>query len=557
MKNFDKKLFFIFLFLICFIVLCICILSFVPPISRDALVHHLTVPKLYIEAGKIIELPCMSYSYFPMNLDMLYLIPLYFGNDIIPKFIHFSFALFTSFLIYNYLKKRLDKNYAIFGAFLFLSIPIIIKLSITVYVDLGLLFFSAASLILLFEWVSSKFKLKYLVFSGVFCGLAMGTKYNGLVTFFIITMFVPFFYSRFSGVKKFISLKSSLFGVFFIFVALIVFSPWMGRNYIWKGNPVYPLYNKYFNIKNDNPCKVHEGITYKESLSINLFKKRELFYNETPLDMALLPIRIFFQGKDNDFQFFDGKLSALLFFLPIIAFIPYGKKEEYDYEKKAMLVFSVLFFCFAFFSTSLRIRYFSPFIPFFVILSVFGIQKFNLIVHGKFNIYKNILFALFYGSIAFYMIIHNGGYIKEQFKYVKPFKYLTKEVSKGEYISMFRNEYKAFEFINKNLPDDSNILFFYAGKRGYYCHRNYVPDEGRSIFFLYYLVKNYENIEDITKEINKRGITHFLFNNKFVKERVNEDLTQKEINKFLNFMTLKSIKLFDNHGFSVFEIKRE
>lgn len=176
MKNFDKKLFFIFLFLICFIVLCICILSFVPPISRDALVHHLTVPKLYIEAGKIIELPCMSYSYFPMNLDMLYLIPLYFGNDIIPKFIHFSFALFTSFLIYNYLKKRLDKNYAIFGAFLFLSIPIIIKLSITVYVDLGLLFFSAASLILLFEWVSSKFKLKYLVFSGVFCGHCNGNK---------------------------------------------------------------------------------------------------------------------------------------------------------------------------------------------------------------------------------------------------------------------------------------------------------------------------------------------------------------------------------------------
>ncbi|MDY0362865.1 MAG: glycosyltransferase family 39 protein [Desulforegulaceae bacterium] len=555
-NNLKDNLYRVFLCLFLLLILIIVfILSSVPPISRDALVHHLAVPKLYIEARKIIELPCMSYSYFPMNLDMLYLIPLYFGNDIIPKFIHFSFALFTSFLIYNYLKKRLDKNYSIFGAFLFLSVPIIIKLSITVYVDLGLLFFSASSLILLFEWVNSKFKLKYLVFSGVFCGLAMGTKYNGLITFFIISMFVPFFYSRFSGVKKYISLKSCSFGIFFVFIALAVFSPWMARNYIWKGNPVYPLYNKYFNIKNENLCKVHEGIVYEESLGINLFKKRELFYNETPLDMALLPVRIFFQGKDNDFQFFDGKLSALLFFLPIIAFIPYGKKDEFEYEKKAMLIFSALFFFFAFFSSVVRIRYFAPVISFLVILSVFGIKKFNLIVSEKFKKYKKFLFPLFYGSIALYLIIYNGGYIKHQFEYVKPFKYINGELSRTQYISMFRKEYPAFEFINENLPETSNILFFYLGKRGYYCDRNYVPDEGRSIFFLYYLVRTFENADDISKELEKRGVTHFLFNNKFVKERIAEDLKNKETEILLNFINLNTKKMYDDFGFSLYEIK--
>lgn len=554
MNFFDKNFFYTFFFLICFITICICILCVVPPISRDALVHHLAVPKLYIEAGRIIELPCMKFSYYPMNLDMLYLIPLYFGNDIIPKFIHFSFALLTSFLIYNYLKKRLDKNYAIFGAFLFLSVPIIIKLSITVYVDLGLLFFSAASLILLFEWVSSKFKLKYLVFSGVFCGLAMGTKYNGLITFFIISMFVPFFYSRFSGVKQYISLKSCWFGIFFVFIALTVFSPWMARNYIWKGNPVYPLYNKYFNIKNENPCKVHDGIIYDESLGINLFKKRELFYNETALDMALLPVRVFFQGKDNDFQFFDGKLSALLFFLPIIGFIPYGKKEKFEYEKKAMLIFSVLFFFFAFFSSVVRIRYIVPIIPFLVILSVFGIKKFNLIVSEKFNKYKKILFPLFYGSIALYITIYNGGYIKDQFEYVKPFEYISDDLSRAQYISMFRNEYPAFEFINKNLPENSNILFFYVGGRGYYCERAYIPDEGMSLFFLYYLIRNFDNHQKILNQLKKRGITHFLFNNKFVRERVIEDLNENEIVIFLKFINLNTKKLYDNFGYSLYQL---
>ncbi|MCK4830907.1 hypothetical protein KA005_85140, partial [bacterium] len=72
------------------LILSICILSCVPPVSKDALTHHLAVPKLYLSHGDIYEIPFMVFSYYPMNLDFLYLIPLYFGNDIVPKFIHFS-----------------------------------------------------------------------------------------------------------------------------------------------------------------------------------------------------------------------------------------------------------------------------------------------------------------------------------------------------------------------------------------------------------------------------------------------------------------------------------
>jgi len=42
----------------------------------------------------------------------LYVIPLYFGNDIIPKFIHFIFALLAAWLIFDYLKRRTNIIYA-------------------------------------------------------------------------------------------------------------------------------------------------------------------------------------------------------------------------------------------------------------------------------------------------------------------------------------------------------------------------------------------------------------------------------------------------------------
>src|SRR3990170_484136 len=74
-----------------------------PPTSRDELIHHLAIPKLYLEKGKIFEIPFMSFSYFPMNIDLLYLIPLSLGNDIIPKIIHLIFALLTAMIIYSYL----------------------------------------------------------------------------------------------------------------------------------------------------------------------------------------------------------------------------------------------------------------------------------------------------------------------------------------------------------------------------------------------------------------------------------------------------------------------
>ena len=132
-----------------FMLICsIIVLASVPPVSKDALTQHLAVPKLYLKHGDIYEIPFMPSSYNPMNLDLLYLIPLYFGNNIIPKFIHFIFALLTAWLIFDYLKRRTDIIYALTGVLFFLSIPIIVKLSITVYVDLGLIFFSTASLLL-------------------------------------------------------------------------------------------------------------------------------------------------------------------------------------------------------------------------------------------------------------------------------------------------------------------------------------------------------------------------------------------------------------------------
>ena len=64
------------------------ILNLTPPISRDALIHHLAIPKLWLKHGEIYEMPWAEYSYYPMYINLIYLVGLYFKNEIAPKFIH-------------------------------------------------------------------------------------------------------------------------------------------------------------------------------------------------------------------------------------------------------------------------------------------------------------------------------------------------------------------------------------------------------------------------------------------------------------------------------------
>jgi len=504
--------------LIVVLFISIIILSCTPPISKDALVHHLAVPKLYLKHGGIYEIPFMPFSYYPMNLDLLYLILLYFENDIFPKFIHFSFALLTGWLIFNYLKRRTNFVYALIGAIFFLSIPIIVKLSITVYVDLGLIFFSTASILLLLRWIESGFRIKFLMISAICCGLAMGTKYNGIITLFLLTVFVPFLYSRYSQGIKPGFFKAAGYGILFLFVALLLFSPWMIRNYLWTNNPVFPLNDHWFNPQNA-----------MNSQTVGLFTYRSLVYHETWWQMALLPVRIFFQGQDGNPQYFDGKLNPFLLFLPFFAFYRIRRDPKViRNEKKIMLIFGVLFFAFAFFTTGLRIRYISPIIPPLVILSVLGLRK-MVEAARKFSSQsvRKMGLAIILLMLSFTLSL-NAHYILGQYEYVDPSSYLSGTLTRDGYIEKYRLEYPNMRYINENLPPDARILFIYIGNRGYYCDREYVFDMNRNRSTLRQLVKMSDKPEKIVSGLKEMGITHLLINYDIFDKWVKENFTIKE-----------------------------
>ncbi|MDJ0986008.1 MAG: phospholipid carrier-dependent glycosyltransferase [Desulfobacterales bacterium] len=559
------------------LIVSVLLMAAVPPVSRDALTHHLAVPKLYLKSGGMTEIPTVVFSYYPMNLDLLYLIPLYFENDIIPKYIHFAFALLTAWLIFIFLKERTTRvSYGLLGALMFLSLPVIIKLSITVYVDLGLVFFTTAALFYIMKWAANGFQIRYLGIAGLFCGLALGTKYNGLISFFLLTCFIPILYIRTqlnngapkedlaaNGLRQkntaiFISLRSIQAAAIFIMVSLLVFSPWMIRNLRWTGNPIYPLYQKVFHAiqladHEPDPAaapSVNTNVIAGDG-DLGHFALRKRALNETFLEMVTTPVRIFFQGQDDNPKFFDGRLNPYLFLFPFLAFVGFkGLAYRQKRENFVLIGFSVLFLLYTFLQIDMRIRYIAPIIPPLVILSVIGLYQTICTIQKKCPVGRYRMGVVLLAVAVVGLLSLNGQYLIKQFGYVKAIPYLTGQIGRDDYITRYREEYPAIQFINQQLPPTTKLLALYLGNRIYYSDREMVCDDN----FFKRAIATATSANALADTLQSHDFSHLLIRADLFKMFTFNYLTADQRQMFNTFLATRTRKLFSADVYHVLEI---
>ena len=325
------------------------ILNLTPPISRDALIHHLAVPKLWLKHGGFYEIPWAEYSYYPMNINLTYLVCLYFKNDVVPKFIHLGFGLGTGWLIYLYLKEKFDRNWALLGMIIFITTPIVVWLSTSAYIDLGMTFFTTGSVLAFIKWRDSDYsRFKWILISSICMGIAIGSKYNALIAWFIVNLMLMLSYVRDTNRQA----DALQYGILFFVITALVASPWYLKNYLQTGNPFYPLFNSIFKLLHHQPVQeVLYGQAIKKAGKTSFFTLRKVMYGESFWETLLIPIRMFFQGKDNSYQYFQGSLNPIL-----ILFLPFvWLNKRYAKDKFLFVSFSIIFIIMAFFLTAKQV----------------------------------------------------------------------------------------------------------------------------------------------------------------------------------------------------------
>lgn len=533
----------IFVIISCLIVLILMVLimAAVPPVSRDALTHHLAVPKLWIEKGGLIEIPDLNVSYYPMNLNLLYVIPMLFGNDIIPKYIHFLFALATAWLLYIYIKQRTSQLYALTGALLFLSTPVIVKLSISVYVDLGLIFFSWASLHFLLSWARSINSLKYLMLSAIFCGLGLGTKYNGIIVLFLLTLFVPIIYIRSAGRRYYKKRWAVGFPTIFLLVSMTICSPWMIKNYYLTKNPIYPLYK--------DKIGSHSNGSTITNMAMKPWLQRKLIYRESALETILIPIRVFFQGQDDDPRFFDGKLNPFLFLCPLLLLVMPGESDpRLKLEQLILSVYSLLFLLYASFMVDMRIRYISPIVPSLVVLSVLGIKNCVRWIAGYGIKGTPDLFRWIVAGIVMFMLSLNAAYVGAVFGSVDPMPFIMGKTSRDAYLTNKLPEYPAIQYVNRINHTDVKVMALFLGKRLYYFDK---PVDFDTQLFAG-IVSGTTDGKSLSSQLQSNGFTYSIIGINHFEAWINRVFTNEQI-KYINQWLREDCQLlFYENGYAVF-----
>jgi hypothetical protein len=152
--------------------------TLIPPHEWDEVAYHMALPHLYVEAGRITYVPFIVHSNWPMNTEMLFTWSLLLGSELLAHFITWGMCLLTAWGLYLVGRRFLTARTGILAAALYLTIPLVIRLSGTGLIDMSLAFFGTAVL-LAYGYFRQQRTLPWLGLAGLFAGLTAGSKLMG------------------------------------------------------------------------------------------------------------------------------------------------------------------------------------------------------------------------------------------------------------------------------------------------------------------------------------------------------------------------------------------
>jgi len=279
----------------------------VPEREVDSLWYHLAVPLYYSTHGGAVQLvPFNMPSHYPMNVHLHFTLSLLVGNDTTVKV--FILCHFIPFLIllWSVVKRYGSASWGIFAIVVYLCclhfrLPVMANVQRPLYLHLFL------STVLLWDALEKENN-KHFLLAALFCGMAMGTKFNGLLFGYVAQWILIFGWIVFKwrdqllvGLQKWV--VHSL-------IAWAMMSPWLIKSYVLTRNPFYPMLGNLFST---NPDFVPAMLSNDRNHGLNILKSDSIqeFLLQVSTNIAWLLY-------NDDLIFFLG-LLALLFLL----FFPY------------------------------------------------------------------------------------------------------------------------------------------------------------------------------------------------------------------------------------------
>lgn len=453
--------------------------SFTPELFYDSLVYHLAIPQVYLQQHQIRPISYNIFSHFPQIMEMIYVICLALKDEILAKLLAWLLGMMTCMAIYVFGKKFFNKCVGFMAAIFFYATPLISMISCTTKIDLATSFFGVLAVLAFFK---GKENFRWYLLSGCFAGFSMGTKYVG--SFIAMALTAEFIWQLvFSGKASFKNTCRSflLFGLFiFVFI-----SPWLLRNYIWQGNPVYPYLEQIFGGQAVN----------LEKLNILLAEQSGAKF-QTWTQWVTLPWQLTMKGISSD----TAMGPLFLMFLPLI-FLVSG--ENNGRRQLGRIIF------FSFLVGFMVTRLWRFHLAASALLCIF-LFSFMIETKKKFLGYFVCSIIIIVGSLVF---LRTAVTIRI---YHDPLNYLIGLPGKTEYLTAthpgYPNPpYAVLDWANKNLEKNACILFL-GECRGYYLQRNFIAASVYDENPFNVCLNQSKDAQDLLDKLIGMKVTHILYN---------------------------------------------
>ena len=200
-----------------------------PTVFYDALFYHLALPRSYLLTGDTAPLPYNACSFYPQNLEMLYLLGLSAGGVLAAQLVNALVWFTVVWLGRDLGRQLLGPEAGVWAALALALTPTLSQGSILIMNDGATAMFGLAGLWCLVRIAESSDR-RYWWLWGAALGLAGGTKYSGYL-FVILPQVLVLLFSR----------SRSFAGLFRAgLIAAALLFPWWLRNFLAVGNPLFP-----------------------------------------------------------------------------------------------------------------------------------------------------------------------------------------------------------------------------------------------------------------------------------------------------------------------------
>ncbi|MFB3917641.1 MAG: hypothetical protein ACE14M_12980 [Terriglobales bacterium] len=467
--------------------------SLAPPTAKDALLYHISLPKAFLAAGAITDVPGNIAQYYPLGAEMngLWgmltgrLIGLHTGEAAFGAIQFAYLALLIAFMCGVARRYGISNDAAKLAAASFACVPTVYASASSGYNDMALALYLLLAVDAAARWWKTPER-ALAVEIGLALAFALTVK---LLAIFLIAPLIVLFLLRARHAEQEFSASSAtrnkvlLSAGTALLIAVVVASPWYLSTWARTGSPVFPFYMNVFHGS-------APGWDQQRSLLDQTLNVRYGGYPKSALDYAAVPFRLSLTAQPDWPKDFDGVLGiAFLFGVPLLLLAWRRLRTE---AKIAAALAGSYFLVWTF--SSEQLRYLLPILPALAIAIVAAATALN----GRMR-------WLVAAAAVPGMIVILAWLLQQD-----PLVVVVGSESRQHYLERSLSYFPMYEAVNSQLPPDARVWLINMRRDTYYLERPYFADFRFEDYTLVQMVRASGNLEQLRDHVRAAGITHVL-----------------------------------------------